>query len=108
MTLFDNSLLSNLTTQELTAVQEALAILIKHKQSETESKIELYASTVEVNIITRQVYDWKLLRRWCIENSIAIPKTNIYGLELNEYPDIAWQSVYGLDIAQLFPNRTVN
>lgn len=58
----------------------------------------LTASTTEVSMITGKVYNWVLLKRWCVEHDYEISKVDYFGLALNEYPTQAWKEVYGIDL----------
>lgn len=55
-----------------------------------------FATTQEVSVVRTEYFDWKPLRKYCVDNGIDIPKRMISGLELNAYPAIAWFDVYGI------------
>lgn len=55
-----------------------------------------FATTQEVSVIRTEYFDWKPLRKYCIDNEIEIPKRHITGVEYNAYPAIAWFDVYGI------------
>lgn len=99
--------MKNLNTLSKNQLLQAQAVIEQLLKQYPKFDIEMYASTVEVNAITRKVYDWKLLRKFCIENDLDIPKYQHCSLAINEYPDVAWKEVYGVDIAELFPQRMV-
>lgn len=62
----------------------------------------LTATTTEVSMRTGYVYNWVLLKRWCVEHNYEIPKANYFGLDLNDYPAQAWLDVYNIDLHKLF------
>lgn len=55
-----------------------------------------FATTQEVSTIRVEYFDWKPLRKYCVDNHIEIPKRMISGTEFNAYPAIAWFDVYGI------------
>lgn len=55
-----------------------------------------FATTQEVSVVRTEYFDWKPLRKYCVDNEIEIPKRHILGLELNAYPAQAWFDVYGI------------
>lgn len=55
-----------------------------------------FATTQEVSVVRTEYYDWKPLRKFCVDNDLEIPKRHISGLYLNAYPAEAWFNVYGI------------
>ncbi|MDR1240280.1 MAG: hypothetical protein LBK29_00140 [Oscillospiraceae bacterium] len=76
----------------------------KSKELEIElDKSKQFASVKLCEIKTKRKFDWHKLRNYCTSHELEMKRVfdSNYG-EVNSYPAIAWESVYGVDIENLW------
>lgn len=96
-----------LTQEQFTALQNVVVQLANsfgiaqtpEQASSQETKMKKAwqsASTIAVSFWTLEQYDWKPLRKWCLDRDLDIAKEEVNGLQVNSYPAQAWLEVYGI------------
>lgn len=90
----------NITQDQLTYLihtfQTAVDVLSTLNQKQDTRPLWESASTTSVSNWTLEQYDWKPLRKWCVDRDIDIGKEMVNGLQVNSYPAQAWLEVYGI------------
>lgn len=97
----------NLSQEQVTALTNGIVALLqqvlRNNQTEpsstpTHTNLNSWqsASTTSVSHWTMEQYDWKPLRKWCVDRNIDIEKETVNGLQINSYPAQAWLEVYGI------------
>lgn len=61
---------------------------------------KLWASTGEVSNFTKEKYDWKPLKDYCVQNNLEIMKVKFQKEYYNVYPNQAWINVYNINLSQ--------
>ncbi|OOR87408.1 hypothetical protein LP109_01050 [Moraxella bovis] len=89
------AVINTLTSHKETQTQTPTLAVDENQEKKMASAWET-ASTTAVSFWTLEQYDWKPLRKWCLDRNIEIEKETVNGLQINSYPAQAWLEVYGI------------